>query len=192
MTFGRRIFLVKQGFQARFALYPIFFFALFLFGAGLYLEAHLREALEFQLYLPHSRLENSWALVAPILAETGIWGGAGFIAALGMWGCARFVQLRADLNRLADWTTALAAGHAPEPPPAIRDAEVRALATALHRAAASFETWDRAVAGKVQSLSAVVEVLERAEPAEGLRAVREAWMDLQGSLAVVRVDEELG
>lgn len=191
MTFRRRIFLIKHGFQARFALYPIGFFVLFLAGAGLYLEAYLREALEFQLYLPHSRLENSWALVAPVLAETAIWGGAGFIAALATWGCVRFVRLRADLNRVADWTTGLAAGHAPEPPPAISDAEVRALGTALHRAAVSFEAWDGATSAKARSLIAAVEALERAEPAQRLGPVRTAWREFWDALGAVKIDEEL-
>ena len=48
--FRRRQFFIKQGFQVRFAVYPLVFLFLFLVGAGAYLHWELKGILELAAY----------------------------------------------------------------------------------------------------------------------------------------------
>lgn len=190
----RRNFLVKHRFQIRFALYPILLLALFLVGASLYLQNYLSEAIEFQLYLPHSRLENPWDEVAPALARVAGWGGGVFLAALALWGWSRFARLKRDLNRLTDWMAEVTRNESPGPPPPLVDDELTALARGLHEAAETFQQWDRDVEGKVRGFAqAVAKAQEAGQPisADGLNGIREVWAELSETLSAVRVDEGL-
>jgi hypothetical protein len=192
--FRRRNFFIKHGFQTRFALYPLGFLALFLLGAGVYLRVNLEEILRFHLYLPHSRLENPWEEVLPVLARTVAWGGGAFLGALGLWGWRRFGRLRKDMNHVADWMNRLTCEEEVSSPPGMGDAEVRALAEALYTAAESFAAWDREIEGRARSFALAVADLNDAVSAGStpeLAAVRSAFQELRDTVARVKVNEEL-
>ena len=193
-SYRRRNFFVKQGFQSRFALYPIAFFALFLLGAAIYLGAYLKETLEFHLYLPHSRLQNPWEEVLPVLSRTAAWGGGAFLVALACWGWRRFGRLRSDLNRVAGWMFGLTRGGEVEAPPDLRDREVETLGRGLHTAVESFASWDRTVDDRAQALTDRVAALGAADEAERavhLGEVRSAFSKLWDVINAVCVNEEL-
>lgn len=191
IPFRRRTFFVKGGFQLRFALYPVCLLLVFLLGAGFYLHSTLREMLQFQLYLPHSRLQNPWHEILPALIRVAAWGGAGFLAALTAWGWRRFARLRKSLDLLATWIGGLSRA-APTPLPPLAEQEVSALGRSLLQAARAFESWDEEVASRSAALVAAVQALEGAEGAAAAAALgqaRSAWRDLAGTLGTVRVDE---
>jgi hypothetical protein len=197
IPFRRRQFFIKRGFQSRFALYPLVFFSLFLIGAGAYLYWYLQGFLEFEMYLPHSRLQNPWEEIAPVLTEVVLWGGGAFLAALGVWVWRRFSTLHRDLDRLADWLAAHARGQGEAAVPAIADPEVRVLGEGLGTAVAQLEDWDQRVrAGIVATRDTAVELPEVGpeEPAAlagALVAVRGAVEALAATVAEVGVDEGL-
>lgn len=193
LPFRRRTFLVKHGFQARFAVYPILFLAAFLLAAGLYLHAHLEEVLRLQLYMPHSRLQDTWELVAPAVHRVAGWGGGAFLVALTLWVWRRFARLRQDLERLADWVSGLGRGAAAAGPPALTDREVGALGKGLWDAAQAFDAWEAQVGLKAEALVAAVGRArdQGADPPTSLRDVRRAWGDVRDAVAAVRVEEDL-
>lgn len=193
--YRRRNFFIKHGFQLRFALYPLAFLSVFLMGGGLYAYRSLRSSLEFHLYLPHSRLNDPWELVLPVLVRVIAFGGGAFLLALGVWGWRRFSVLHADLGALAEWARLLARGGAVEPLPRLRDAEVHALGASLHRGASMLAGWDERLAAGAAAIADALAGLERPEelaPGEGLRQVREALQAFRDELSTVRIEEDLG
>ncbi len=193
LPFRRRTFLVKHGFQVRFAVYPILFLAAFLLAAGVYLYDHLQEVLRLQLYLPHSRLQDPWQVVAPAVHRVAAWGGAAFLVALTLWVWGRFTRLRRDLERLADWLNGLCRGAAVAGPPALADREVGALAKGLWEASQAFDAWEGKVRAQAETLVAAVERARggAGEPRAALKDVRKAWGELRDAVAAVRVEEDL-
>jgi len=193
IPFRRRTFLVKHGFQARFAVFPILFLTAFLLSAGVYLHGHLQEVLRLQLYMPHSRLQDPWQVVAPAVHRAAAWGGAAFLAALTLWVWGRFTRLRRDLNRLADWLNGLGRGQVATPRPALTDREVEALGKALWEASQAFDAWEAQVLAKAEALALAVEGAQGgvAEQPAALRAVRGAWREVRDAVAAVRTEEDL-
>ena len=193
-SYARRNFLVKHWFQVRFALLPISFLAIFLAAGGLYLNWNMRETLEFYLYLPHSRIQTPWEVVAPSLTRVTIWGGASFLLALALWGWRRFTRLQSDLEVLADWAARLPRASELDPLPAMGDAEVRSLGEGLRKAAESLRDWDRGVAETSAAFAQTVRALDSVAGeglTEGLSAARAAWKTFQEDLSKVRVEEDL-
>ncbi|GAB4278404.1 MAG: hypothetical protein Kow0092_34210 [Deferrisomatales bacterium] len=189
--FRRRNVFVKQGFQLRFALWPLLFLAAFAAAAAWYLDGYLSDLLEYYQYAPHSRLANPWTEFAPAAWRVGLGGGGAFLLALLAWGGWRFGRLRGDLAALAGWIAALARGRELSPLPPIRDPEVRALGRSLEAAAARFALWDEELAGRARRLHSSAEALAGPEPAAALAEAWEAWRELREVLEGVRVDEEL-
>lgn len=191
----RRTFLVKVGFQAPFAGYPLLFLFLFLAGGALYLHVHLREVLAHPPLLPGDPLRNSWEAVSPALVRLAAWGGVGFLGALGAWGWRRFGRLGADLDRLAVWVEG--PGHCGPvgPPPTLADRDVAALGGALGAAARSFRRWDDEVAARTRIVAEALDALEVDDDdrwTAGLRHLRAAHQELRDALAAVCVEEESG
>ena len=197
IPFRRRQFFIKQGFQVRFALYPLGFLTLFLLGAGVYLHWYLQGFLEFEMYLPHSRLQNPWDEIAPVLIEVVLWGGGAFLVALGLWVWRRFGALHRDLDRLADWLAAQARGQGEEAVPAITDREVRLLGEGLGTAVALMNDWDGRVRAGIAATRDAAAVLpdagsaNRASLARAVGEVRTAFDALGATVAEVGVDEGL-
>ncbi|MDF1551864.1 MAG: hypothetical protein P1P84_02325 [Deferrisomatales bacterium] len=197
IPFRRRQFFIKRGFQSRFALYPLVFFSLFLLGAGIYLHWYLQGFLEFEMYLPHSRLQNPWEEIAPVLLEVVLWGGGAFLVALGLWAWRRFGTLHRDLDQLADWLAAHARGQGEATAPVITDHEVRALGQGLGAAVALFEDWDERVRAGIAAARDAADVLpdaksgDRAALARAVGGVRVAFDALGATVAEVAVDEGL-
>lgn len=193
-TYRRRNFFVKQWFQVGFALYPILFLAAFLVAGGFYLERHVRETLEFQLYLPHSSLANPWEVVGPAVLQVAGAGGAAFLVALAVWGWRRFARLHRDLEALAVWLGRVVGGEQGAALPLLCDFEVRSLGLGLEQAAVGFEAWDRDVQRCVDALRAALEAVESGTPQElpaRLAQARDRWRALSGELSRVRVEEDL-
>lgn len=190
--FRRRIFLIKHGFQTRFALYPILFLAAFLGSAGVYLYRYLQDIFRFQLYLPHSHLENPWHEVQPVLAEVALWGGAAFLLVLSLWVWRRFGRLRRDLDNLADWLAAHARGEGTQHVPHYKDREVELLGQGLEKAVLGFEDWERRSEESLRALAEAARAVAEA-PADATRiaAVQRGCLDLERLLAEVEVDEAL-
>lgn len=194
--FLRRNYLIKQGFQARFALAPILFLTIFLAVAGVYLTSHLRETLEFHLYLPHSRLQNPWQEIWPAIRRTAAWGGGGFLLALGLWGWRRFGRLRRDLERLADWVAILHRDPLRDLP-ALSDREVRLLGERLRAATAELEAWHRRARAAAEAVERSLEgvrpplVHGAGNPEATLGEVRAAVAGLSAVTDEVSVDESL-
>jgi len=182
LPFRRRTFLIKHGFQIRFAVYPLLFLGVFLGLAGVYLYRHLQEVLGLQLYLPHSRLQDPWQVVAPALGRVAAWGGGAFLLALSAWVWGRFARLRRDLERLADWLNGLNRGETPEALPHLADREVRLLGEGLEASAQAFDVWRRNVVAKA---SAVVD--QTKDPA----ALRRAIAEVREAVDAVRLEEDL-
>jgi len=190
LPFRRRTFLIKHGFQIRFAVYPVVFLGLFLGLAGSYLFMHLQEVLRLQLYLPHSRLQDPWQVVAPAVGRVAAWGGAAFLAVLSAWVWARFARLRGDLERLADWLGGLARGVSPGQPPRLSDAEVRALGEGLQEAAQRFTAWDQDVTARGRALLDVIESIGR-EGGSNPREILPAVMEVREAISTVHLEEDL-
>ena len=197
IPFRRRQFFIKREFQARFALYPLVFFSLFLIGAGIYLHWYLQGFLEFEMYLPHSRLQNPWEEIAPVLLEVVLWGGGAFLVALGLWVWRRFGTLHRDLDRLADWLAAHARGQGEATVPAITDREVRVLGEGLGTAVALLEDWDERVRAGIAATRGAAGTLPDAAPgdrdalARTVGGVRAAFDALGATVAEVTVNEGL-
>ncbi len=191
IPFRRRTFLVKQGFQLRWALYPLLILAVFLLVAGVYLDREVTDALRFELYRPHSRLENTWALVRPAVARVVAVGGGAALVVLGLWGVAWTRRLRRDLDALTAWMGNVAEGKA-GPPPSFREPEVRTLAEALARAAEGFAQWDREMARAWEVLARELESVDVGDPhavRAALPAIQAAVGRLRDVAARLRIDE---
>jgi hypothetical protein len=197
IPFRRRQFFIKQGFQARFAIFPVLFLAVFLAGAGGYLYWYLKGFLEFELYLSHSRLQNPWHEIAPVLTEVVSWGGGALLLVLALWVWRRFGTLHRDLDRLADWVAAHARGQGEATAPALGDREVRALGDGLQQAMAELGAWDERVRRGVADVMGAAGDLQdiggrdRAAVAHSIAAVRDALEELQAVVGEVAVDEGL-
>ena len=191
IPFRRRTFLVKQGFQLRWALYPLLILAVFLLAAGVYLDREVTGALRFELYRPHSRLENTWALVMPAVVRVVAVGGGAALVALGLWGVVWTRRLRRELDALTAWMEKVAEGKG-EIPPSFREPEVRALAESLARAAEGFAEWDRDMARAWEALARELAAADPGAP-DRLRAalprIREAATRLHRVRSCLRIDE---
>ncbi len=191
IPFRRRTFLVKQEFQLRWALYPLLILAVFLLAAGVYLDREVTGALRFELYRPHSRVENTWALVRPAVARVVAVGGGAALMVLGFWGAAWTRRLRRDLDALTKWMEEVAEGKG-GPPPSFREPEVRALAESLARAAEGFKGWDRDM---TRSWEALARELGGADPGDldrlrtALPRIQEAATRLHRVWGRLRIDE---
>ncbi len=193
--YRRRTYLVKQGFQLRWAAYPIAILVLFLVVAGVYLHREVVEILRFELYRPHSRLENTWQVVGPAVTRVVAAGGAGALGLLLLWGVAWFRRLRRDLDALTLWAGDLADGRAPPGPARVSEPEVAALARSLDRGRAAVEAWERDVEAAWQRVARAVPDPDRADEAALRRAapgIREAVAELRRVAGRLRIDEGLG
>lgn len=197
IPFRRRQFLVKHGFQFRFAAYPLLFLSVFLLSAGGYLYWYLKDFLEFQLYLSHSQLNNPWDEIAPVLRDVVLWGGGALLAALGLWVWRRFGDLHRDLDCLAEWLTTHALGRTGAPLPAFADREMRSLGQALGAAVGALEAWDEQVEGAAAAVQRAVTRLPEAECGDR-RALARALIDVHSAVDAlaatvdrVSVNEEL-
>lgn len=192
LPFRRRTFLVKYGFQVRFAVYPLLLLALFLLGAGVYLSDHLGLVLRLQLYLPHSRLGNPWEVVSPALYRVAAWGGGAFLLALAVWVWGRFGRLRRDLDRLAEWVAGLVPGAPPGGLPPLAEGEVRVLGEALLHAARQLDAWDNGVASAGEEFARAASRATQRGWADGAADVRRALSQLRQAVGSLRVEEDLG
>lgn len=193
-SFRRRNFFVKQGFQLRFAFYPISFLAIFLLVSGFYLKTHLEELLRFQLYLPHSHLENPWDEVFPELIRVASWGGGVFLVVLAAWCWLRFSMLKASLERLADWAASVVGKVNDMPPPHLKETEAAKLAKDFYKANLAFREWDDCIALRVEDFIQSIEILENASKEERINQlpnIRNAWHELWNTTTEVRIDEGL-
>lgn len=192
LPFRRRTFLVKHGFQVRFAVYPLLLLTAFLLAAGVYLYDHLGQVLRLQLYLPHSRLGNPWELVSPALYRVAAWGGGAFLLALAVWVWRRFSRLRRDLDGLAEWVDTLGPGATPPGLPRLADREVRALGEGLLDAGRQFEAWEGRVRTAGEGLARAAARTAEEGWGGGAADLRRAWRDLREAVGAVRVEEDLG
>ncbi len=191
IPFRRRTFLVKQGFQLRWALYPLLILAVFLLAAGVYLDREVTAALRFELYRPHSRLDNTWALVMPAVVRVVAVGGGAALVALGLWGVVWTRRLRRDLDALTAWMENVAEGRG-EPPPPFREPEVRVLAESLGRAAEELAGWDRDMARAWEALARELAAADSGGPdylRTALPRIREAVTRLRRVWSRLRIDE---
>ncbi len=186
LPFRRRIYLVKHGFQVRFAAYPLVLLAGFLGVAGVFLYRYLNERLRLLAYFSHSRLDNPWDLVAPAVGQVVTWGGTAFLVALAGWGWVRFRRLHRDLEAVSDWLAERTRLADAADPPALAEAEVRALARSLAQATRTFAEWEREVGVAAARAVAAAEIHgpDSVEAVASLGALREA-------VGRVRVDEGL-
>jgi len=191
----RRTYLVKQGFQLRWAAYPIAILTLFLLAAGVYLHREVLDILRLELYRPHSRIENTWQVVGPAVTRVVVGGGAGALGLLLLWGAGWFRRLRRDLDALTLWTDEVADGPAPPGPARASEPEVAALARSLDRGRAVVEAWERDVEAAWQRVARAVPDPARADEAALRRAapgIQEAVAELRRAVGRLRVDEGLG
>ncbi len=186
LPFRRRIYLVKHGFQMRFAAYPLVFLAGFLGASGVFLYRYLHERLRLQAYFSHSRLDNPWDLVAPAVGQVVVWGGTAFLVALAGWGWVRFRRLHRDLEAVSDWLADRTRLGDVADPPALDETEVRILAERLSEATRTFAAWEREAGEKA---ARAVSAAEAHGPAS---AEATAALDaLRAAVGRVRVDEGL-
>lgn len=192
--FRRRNFFIKQGFQLKFAFFPILFLTIFLVVSGIYLKSHLEVILKFQLYLPHSHLENPWDEVFPELVKVAAWGGGVFLAVLSVWCWVRFSVLKRSLIQLADWVGSIVRGEPDLKPPVLKEREAAKLAENFSKAAEAFSRWDKKTDEKIADFIKAVEALDNVSNEERisqLSNIRNKWHELWSATAEVRVDEGL-
>ncbi len=195
LPYRRRTYLVKQGFQLRWAAYPIAILILFLLAAGLYLHREVLDILRLELYRPHSRLENTWQVVGPAVARVVVAGGSGALGLLLLWGLGWFRRLRRDLDALTRWADEAADGRAPPGPARVSEPEVAALARSLDRGRGVVDAWEHDVRQAWQRLAAAAPDPERADGAAlGAAApgIQRATADLRRAADRLRIDEGLG
>lgn len=190
--FRRRIFLVKNRFQFRFALLPIGFFTLFLLGAGVYLWWFINDTLNYFIYMPHCRIDNIWPEVSPAIVNTALVGGGAFLASLMAWTFVKYRPLKKDIANLDEWTATFDPATGKAAAAAMKDQEMRLLAERLVEGAEHFSRWEgEASASREEFMSAARKLLDAddAHFIAGLAELRDKWRNLWDEVNRVRVDE---
>lgn len=188
----RRIFLVKNRFQTRFALFPLAFFLLFLIGAGGYLWWFINDTLNYYIYMPHCRIDNIWPEVSPAIVNTALVGGGAFLVALAAWTVSRYRPLKRDIAKVDEWSARFDPALGDALKAGIKDHEVRLLAARLVKAAERFEGWEKATGeARAEFLAAArkLEGLPDAEFIAGVAELRDKWRNLWDEVNHVRIDE---
>lgn len=190
--FRRRIFLVKNRFQFRFALLPLAFFALFLLGAGVYLWWFIDDTLNYFIYMPHCRIDNVWPEVSPAIVNTALVGGGAFLASLMVWTFIKYRPLKRDIANLDAWTEDFDPATGRAAIATMRDQEMRLLAERLVEGAERFAKWERGAGASREEVFEAARKLREADDAHfvaGLAELRDKWRNLWDEVNRVRVDE---